>query len=294
MKNLQSLAFALLCLFYTTSTFSQNAFSGVFHQIEDRTHLAQELTWEALLQQHKTLRTKGFQLIDVETIEQADKRMYYGLWLQDTAKTVLQYIPGWDSLVQIKRKMVKEGYLMTDLEAYPGEDGRTHFIGVWKANKIWHKVWKLDTWEGILQKNTEMVEKYLYIRDIEIVKKANGAIQYLAVFHKGDRERKERSYVFKSSDLKVFSTDLLRRQKSGFSMIDIEQFEENGKKVYVAIYQKWIPSDTWRQNLNKESFEAHAKALKESSFQLVDLEVYEGEGRLLIPIAENTAAKTEK
>ena len=289
MKNLQFLTFTLFSLLIVNNNYCQNAFSGIFHQKPDSTILLKDVSWETLAAQQEARSKKGFLLKDVETIEDEGKRKYFALWSADTTASKLYQIPGWDSLVQIKRKMAREGYMMTDIEAYPQEDGRNHFLCVWKEQRIWHKVWKLDTWEGVLQKNEEMLKKYMYLRDVEIIKSPSDGWKFLVIYHEGDRDRKERGYIFKSDDLKTFTTDLMRRQKSGFQMIDFETYQESGKKIYVAVYQKGYEADTWRQNLDAKSFEAHSKVLKTNQFQLIDFEVSEGTGRLLIPIVDTSS-----
>lgn len=291
MRKIQSLAAALLCLLFTSNTYSQQAFSGVFHQIKDSVQLVKDLNWEAFQQKNTALKSDGFQLIDIESTEDEGKRSYHGLWRADTTASVIHPVPGWDSLVQMKRKMVKKGYLMTDIEAYPGEDGRFHFLCVWRAEKTWHKVWKLDSWEGVQKKNKEMVDKYLYLRDVEAVEGGTDGTKFLVIYHQGDRERKGWAHTFKTNDLKTFTTDLIRRQKSGYRMIDFETYTLDDKPVYLAVYRKGSNEDAWRQNLDGESFDAHAKVLKSNQFNMIDFEIRKGTGRSLIPIVDNTAKK---
>ena len=275
MKNLQSLSLGLFCLLLSTSIFSQTAYSGIFHSKSDSSILLKELDWATFKSKDQSLSNKGFKLEDLEFVtEKKEAVKYYALWKKDTSSTLTLQVPGWDSLVQAKRKMVKKGYLMTDIESYLGKDGRNHFICIWEKKKIWHKVWKLDTWEGLEQKNKEMLQQFLYLRDVEAIPSKSGKTKYLAIYHEGDRDRTERAHLFASEDLETFNTDQWQRKSSGYYMIDFESFEIDGKTKYVGVYQKGQHVHVLRQNFATEDFNKHTSTLLKNHYRMADIEVY--------------------
>lgn len=281
MKNLQLSTLGLLCLMITTPLFCQKAYSGIFLSNQDSSILAEKLNWQALSSQDKKLSASGFKLVDLEVVHEKNQEdQFYGLWQRDTTATMSFKVPGWDSLVQAKRKMAKQGYVMTDIEAYAGKDKRNHFYCVWEKKKIWHKVWKLDTWEGLVKKNKEMVQQFLYLRDIEAIQTPNEGTKFLAIFHEGDRERKQRTHVFASADLEAFNTDQWQRKTSGYHMIDFESYQEDDKTFYIGVYQKIRDQKhVLRQNFSKTDFDKHAATLLENNFRLTDIEIQDGAGR---------------
>ncbi len=145
----------------------------------------------------------------------------------------------------------------------------------------------MDTWDGVVKKNMEMVQQFLYLRDVEAIQTPKDGIKFVAIYHEGDRERKQRAHMFASTDLEAFNTDQWQRKMSGYHMIDFEIFEIDGKANYLGIYRKSEAEHVLRQNFLAEDFKTHLETLRKNNFRLVDIEIGKGAGRK--PVNKETA-----
>ena len=273
MKIFHLLGFCLL----TINLIGQDAFSGVFQETETELKYLEAANWEALSSQHKEMDSLGYRLIDLEGFANKDNSEFWAIWQKDTLYSEFHRMEEWVEVVKMKRKMVKLGFILDDIEVVTDQFGDIFFVGVWKKGKEIHKIWKLDSWNGLLKKNKEMARDYMVLVDIEPYIDQSGVFRYLAVYHPGGFF--ETSHVFTSDDQKAFNVDRLQRRKSGYRMMDFELFSSKGKSSYIGVFHRGTQKEALRQNLKKDNFEEHRQQLKaNNSIQLVDIEIHSGEG----------------
>ena len=152
MKLIQSV---VLCLF-SFSLFGQTAFSGVFDKVEGEFKYYGRANWELFQQHHEEKDSLGYRLIDVESHKIDGNILYWGIWKKDTIASQVHLVEGWTEMVKMKRKMYKEGYKLDDVEAYLNDIDQIVYLGIWAKVDEKHKIWKLDSWAGLLKKNREM------------------------------------------------------------------------------------------------------------------------------------------
>lgn len=274
MKFIQSI---VLCLF-AFSLFGQTAFSGVFDKVEGEFKYYGKANWELFTQHHQELDNMGFRLIDVETHKIDGNTLYWGIWQKDTIESQVHLVEGWSGMVKMKRKMYKEGFRLDDVEAYLNDIDQIIYLGIWCKLDEKHKIWKLDSWAGLLQKNEEMEKDYMILVDVEPFLDDDGTQKFLAVYH--SEGFFATSHIYSSNDLKDFNLDRMKRGKSGYRIVDFETYKINGKEQYLSIYHQGDYEESLRHNLNEASFKAHQKNyLETDGLQLIDIEIFTGEGK---------------
>ncbi len=275
-------AFLLIYLgtLFSSSLSAQNSFSGVFNKTSATHIYLYQITWDELIRRNDELAKDSFQLIDLEAVAGGEEVSFWGIWRKTTRRARIERVSGWENIIKLKRRMQEEGYALIDIEGYQDPSGANLFTGVWIKGQEEQKLWKLDSWEGLI-KNTDIQAKaYFQLVDIEAYTDEWGMTNYLAVYHK--MAPSERGYLVRTDDAEAFFREHTRRHKSGYALVDYETFESNGQQFLLGMYKKSSTAEVTRSRLDWESFVTYQDQLGEQ-FHLVDLEVSSGAGKLAIP-----------
>lgn len=271
----------LVALSITTLGFSQFSFSGIFNETaEQNFQYLENGSWEELQFNHASNQEKGLQLIDLETTIHENQRTYWAIWQTAPEESIFESVNGWTAMVQQKRQKAKDGYLMTDIESYVNADGEAQYLVSWKKKEQYHKMWKLESWDGVLLKLAAMQKQGLYLVDLEAIKQPDQSFQYLCVFHKNLNDR--RSYAVYHKDFNSFAHDKSDRNKSGYYLTDFEAVAIDGETHLFGIYLDGNQEDGLRYQLDKTSLQAYGNYLGEN-FHLTDIEIQKGDGRMVAP-----------
>ncbi len=250
---------------------AQSHFSGVFQATEAEMIHSGALTWESFLSKNDSLNQNGYRLHDLETSKEEEKRYFLGIWIKSVHPSVVESVHGWANFVKKKRAMAAEGYLLSEVEGYSVSNEEHHFLGVWLKDDKTHKVWKLDSREGVIKKTEEMARQDFFLMDVEAFPAPNKTLTFLALYHKGNVTT-PRNYVYTSSDIKAFKTSVLQRQKSGFRMVDFEQFDEKGIPWYLGVFEKGDYKTVLLNAQERSDFYERWDILAEQGVELVDIE----------------------
>ncbi len=251
---------------------AQFNYSGIFQKTDITHEYADNVTWSELQQRQAQVDTAGYELIDLELAKDGKVNKYWAIWAKTKQHSVLAEVAGWDSLVQKRRDMAKEDMVLTELEVQAGPNNVLLFTGVWTPGKTAHKVWKLDSWTGLVKKNEEMAKDNLYLVDVETVALPDGTMPYIALYHYG--KQTDQTYLFEASDLTTFNTERARRSKSGYRLLDYEQFEHGERNYYVGIYKKGTFDDSLRASLDEQGFQKlRTERARNESIYLTDIEI---------------------
>jgi hypothetical protein len=270
--SVNTLLLVFLLIFTASFSSAQEYYSGVFKSGKDSTEYSYALSWEALLSEQNTRRAKGFELEDVEAVQNGNSWQYAAIWKAGATPKKLAIVPGWDSLVVLKRIMAADTFVMQDIEAFTHK-GKENFVVLWDKGLTLHKVRKLNSWEGVSNDYEEMEKRGLNMVDIEGFTAADGTTHYLALYHK--RIASQRTHLYRASDLDAFNIDKRKRNKSGYQLFDFEHFEKRGVAFYFGIYEKTndggliIESDT-KEGLVKEQ----GRLLKEQQLRMTDIDMH--------------------
>ncbi|NUO01104.1 MAG: hypothetical protein HUU01_10875 [Saprospiraceae bacterium] len=258
---------------FTFTVQAQFNYSGIFQKTDIPHEYADNLTWSELQQRHMQMDTAGYQLTDVELAKDNNKiNKYWAIWAKTKQHSVLATVAGWDSLVQKRRDMAKEGFVLTELEGQAGPNNVFLFTGVWTTGKTAHKAWKLDSWAGLVKKNEEMAKDNFFLVDVDATPFPDGTMPYVALYHYG--QQPDQTFLFEASDLTTFNTERARRHKSGYRLLDYEQFEHGEREYYVGIYKKGTFDDSLRAGLDEQGFQKlRTERAKNESIYLTDIEI---------------------
>lgn len=270
MKNI----FILLLAFWVPTVLMSQAYTAVFKTGDTPTEVGLRLSWEAFIQRHEQLQAKNFELVDVETARDEGVRYFFGLWKEraTTPQVMVKQVPGWDSLVVLKRQMAKADFVMQDIEAYMDGDAEIYLV-TWSPGNLRHKVRKLSSWQGLMNDHEELGRQELHMVDLEGFETADGTSSYLALYHKLVPEAQ--TYPFRAPDPESFSTDKIYRNKSRFFLFDFEQFEKRGRQFLFGLYDAQRLGDTLVEAWDQDGLFEKVASLKEEGLELYDLDVVE-------------------
>lgn len=250
---------------------AQQVFSGVFHQTEAEMIYADKLTEDALEGKVQEWNGKGFRPVDIESKLIDGTRYYWLIGSKSDLKSKLEIITGWGNFVKMKRQMVKEDYVLTDVEAIALNEIDHHFVGIWHQGDTKHKIWKLDSVEGIEKKTDEMGEDNYYPVNIEVFQTPAKTPIYLVTYYYGPVT--SQSHIFTTKDTKTFNTDLLQRTKSGYRMIKYEHFELNEEPHYLAIYRRGEYESKFIRDLDRTEFDGLWELQEKEGLYLVNVDI---------------------
>lgn len=263
--------FVLVCLFTATSVFAQFTYSGVLHQTEAELSFYEAQSWDSLLITEKRMTAMGYRLMELETAKDGADRYFWSIWVKSDLGHHMERIDGWKSFIEQKRAKVEEGYVMGEVEGIALTDNEQQFYGVWYKGDTQHKVWRLDSQEGIMKKTAEMSQAHFYLVDLDVFETPSNTVQYLALYHYGSAG--QRAYVVVEKDLKRFNTEILQRTKSGYRMIDFEKYRENDETYYLAVFRKGDFEAVLLRDMDKDGFYGRLDMSEQNRFQLMDIEL---------------------
>lgn len=263
----------LLTLFLGLShlVMAQQVFSGVFHQTEAPMVYADKLTEDALEGKVKEWNSQGFRPVDIESKLIDGTRYYWLIGTKSDLKSKLEVITGWGDFVKMKRAMVKDDYVLTDVEAIALNEIDHHYVGIWHQGDTKHKIWKLDSMEGVEKKTEEMGEQNYYPVNIEVFQTPAKTPIYLVTYYNGPVT--SQTYIFTTNDTKAFNTDLLQRTKSGYRMIKYEHFELDGIPNYISIYRRGDYASKFISNLDRTEFDGLWELQEKEGLHLVNVDI---------------------
>lgn len=256
---------------------SQQAYSGLFEETAILTHMEEKLNWEQFEESNKAQESKGYRLADLETLATDEGQNYWAVWEKVAGESQIEKHDHWPTFAKRNSALRAEGYALVDVEAFQNEYDATVFVGVWRKQDVYGEVWKLGSLSSVTKKTGEATRKQLVLVDIEAFKDENNRTVFLAVYHRA--ERTQRNYITFSPDQRMFMRDKLQRNKSGYELFDYERIiNNNGKELLVGLYRKGNAKNSIKNNLDKASFQEFQNYFQEKGFQLIDLEVNNGEG----------------
>lgn len=250
---------------------AQQVFSGVFHQTEAQMVYADKLTEDALDGKVKEWNRQGFRPVDIESKLIDDTRYYWLIGTKSDLKSQLKVVTGWGEFVKMKREMVKADYVLTDVEAIALNEIDHHYVGIWHEGDTEHKIWKLDSVEGIEKKTEEMGKDNYYPVNIEVFQTPAKTPIYLVTYYYGPVT--SQTHIFITKDTKEFNTDLLQRTKSGYRMIKYENFELDGEPHYISIYRRGDYESKFIRDLDRTEFDGLWERQEKEGLHLVNVHI---------------------
>lgn len=260
-----------LCLGLSHFAMAQQVFSGVFHQTEAEMIYADKLTENALEGKIAEWNKQGFRPVDIASKLIDGTRYFWLIGTKSDLNSRIEIITGWGDFVKMKRKMVNEKYVLTDVEAYALNEIDHHYIGIWHKGDTKHKIWKLDSVEGVEMKTEEMGKDNYYPVNIEVFQTPAKTPVYLVSYYYGPVT--SQTHIFATTDTREFNTDLLQRTKSGYRMIKYEHFELNDQPNFLSIYRRGDYESKFIRDLDRNEFDGLWELQEKEGLHLVNVHV---------------------
>ncbi|MGB3546091.1 MAG: hypothetical protein WBA17_03905 [Saprospiraceae bacterium] len=237
MRTIQILPAALLAafLFCTTALTAQTLVSGIFQQTDAKLEYVEGADWNTFLAKNKEFNNKGFRLTDIETAGLGQERSYWGIYTKSSERDTIAKTLGWSDFVQLKRKMADRNFVLTDVTGYALNETDFIYIGVWQPGETAHKIWKLDSRDGLMQRTDEMFREKFVLQGVKVISTPSGQAQFLAIYH--FQPIPQRNVVFITDSEQIFNEDWAQRVNSKVRLIDYDRFQEAGTPYYLGVYQ---------------------------------------------------------
>lgn len=245
--------------------------SGIFQATDAQLKYVENESWEAFLAADQQLNAEGYRLIALESSGVGRERGFWGIFTQSAQTDTIIRTLGWPDFVAAKRAMAAEGYLLTTVQAYALNEDDHRFIGVWHRDSTDHKIWKLDSPEGLAEKTEQMAAQQYHLQDVEVYLSPSGLPTYLAIYHYHPLPR--RNHVYFTTDEKAFSNDHWQRQHSGKRLIDYEQFNLLGQMAFVAVYQDGDYEQQLLRRQDLATFRGNWEQMEKSNLQLISWDI---------------------
>ncbi len=251
---------------------AQTSYSGIFQESDADYKYIENQDWETFSITLESLQEEGFRLIDIETSGIGDERRYWGIFTASEQESTYVNVTGWVNFVKEKRAKAKEGFVLIKVQSYPLSESEFQYIGIWRKGDLTHKVWRLDSAEGLAKKTDEMARDHLYLKSVEVVFSTAGIPHYLAIYHYNPL--RNRNYVFITDDARNFGVDWLQRVKSKNRIIDYERYELDGETYYLGVYQPGEYETLTIRDQDKLAFDNEWERLEKDGMFLVDWEIW--------------------
>ncbi len=263
--------FSLLFLLFITVTSgnSQKLFTGVWRSGSSGTYLWSGVEWNDFNSKIKSLEG-NMRLIDIETYTVGSKRYYSGVWEQGKDKYDVTP-PGLDWTAFSRYWATKSKTLrLIDIETYV-QDGKRCFLGIFREGADGHRLTPLNLdWKAFEDFWIES-SKTLRLIDIETYTE-KGKRYFLGVYRQGSGGHVLSPY---GKDWEAFKTYWDDLAKQNLRLIDIESFEENGKRLFLGVWRQGSDSYSLLHGIDFESMSSAYAQSNPQNLRLVDLETYD-------------------
>ncbi|MCI4667029.1 MAG: hypothetical protein MRZ79_02635 [Bacteroidia bacterium] len=256
-------------LFLLTHSHAQKGWSGVWQASSKNQYHWYWTSWSGLKDKDKEIRSQGYRLTDIESLQVNGQRKYYATWTKDHSEVRYLYkTVGYTNFLN-KKKELQGSKTLIDVESYH-EGSQQYFMGIWKSGTKNHELWRLSSHIKLTEKMVQLQAKGLHIVDVETYLE-NGQQKYLALFTQTTGS-KNRLYQFTSFTKFKSKRDQLIAQ--GWRPSDFERKSINGKTYYLCIFEKKTGAWSMRSNVDFLSFRANRKQKSSENVELVDFEVH--------------------
>jgi len=256
-----------LCSFAT----AQQIFSGVFHQTEAPMIYADKLTEDALKGKVKEWNNQGYRATDIESKLIDGNRYYWLIGTKSDLRSEIRIVTGWGEFVNLKRSMVKADYVLTDVEAYALNEIDQHYVGIWHQGDTKHKIWKLDSVEGVKKKTDEMGKDNYYPVNVDVFQTPAKTTVYLITYYNGPVT--SQTHIFAADDIRTFNIDLLQRTKSGYRLIKYESYDIEETPHFLCIYRRGDYESKLIRNLDRHEFNGLWEQQEKDGLYLVNVHI---------------------
>lgn len=266
----------LICIFLTNLSMAQTSFSAILQKTDSELIHLYEIPFEEVEKQNAALSPEGYELIDLER----QNNKFWAIWRHSGESTSMEQAESWEAFQEIKKQKIKDGHLLSKVLIHTDADGRRHYLGIWKAKRKPHNVWKLPDLKSVRFHYSEMAKLSLYLQDIQVVEEADGSQSYYLLYHKGSSDDMTHFTHFSSES--AFNEDRVKRLKSGYRPVDLEIIIANGIPNYYCLYRKQKEEAELQYQLDWESF-LHYEDFLGADYRVVDIEFSEGKQRVFAP-----------
>ena len=261
----------MFCLCIYTASLAAQQFSGIFTASDAKLVYHANLSWDEWLRTDSLMGLQNHRIQDLATAGIGANRRYWSIYTPSSQRDTVVVCLGWDDMVQAKRNLAAAGWLLYHLTAYALSESDYRVIGVWRQGDTAHKIWKIDSREGLSQKTEEMARQQFYLQQVEVFTTPGGTPVYLPLYHYSPLP--VRNYLFYSDDPAVFNTDWLRRQNSGVRILKFSRFTDQGRSWLMGVYAPGQYPHALLQQQPQAEFNDRWERFESEGLQLVDWEV---------------------
>jgi hypothetical protein len=283
-------------LFIFSLLFSQNSFSGVFRESSNQMNYWNNMSWDDFVSKHRSLREKGYQLIDVEGrhVGRGKSGRFWGIWMKTNIPSRIIFRVGWNAFEDLVAEQAKQGYALDDIESILDRNGKRIYLGLFCKGKKVQRVRKSTSFNEVTLHELKYRNEGFYITDVDPFKTKDGNHQFLAIYTQSGASSTKLSLA---ETWKSFNEDRLNQRKAGKRLFDFERFKLGGKTYYFGLYRNMKsgnknPKESFWSNLDWNSFKAYRQFLnRQRGMRLFDIEIHDGTGKTQAPEAYNGKQK---
>jgi len=148
------------------------------------------------------------------------------------------------------------------------------YIGVWRAGNYGHFLWIGDTWDGFINKGTELASDGFHLIDMERSSK-DGKNRYNGVWKKASGA----NLLVSGKPWDEFLEDGKEKVTQGYRLIDVERFVKNNKGHYNGVWVSGSDSNFVVAGKTWDNFKDEVNDNAKDNLRLVDLESYTSGGQ---------------
>jgi hypothetical protein len=269
MKSILSIIlFGLL----TQSIYAQKLYSGVWRAGTGGTYLWSGVSWANFNDKWSDLAKQNLRLTDIETYTVNGQRLFSGVWEPGSDGYALTPAGlDWAAFNKFWSDNSKTLRLI-DIETYV-DGGKRYFLGVFRQGGDGYALTPagLD-WKAFNKFWTDY-SKTLRLTDVETY--AEGGKRYfLGVFRQGSD-----GYVLSplGMDWPKFTKYWADRAKENLRLIDIEHYEENGKRLFLGVWRSGTDGYSLIHGVDFGSFSSYYADGNANGLRLIDHETFDSE-----------------
>lgn len=266
----------ILLITFSVSTLTilqaQDLYTGVWRSGNSGTFMWAGVEWKDFKSKWQSLAGDNLRLTDIETYKVGNKRYYSGVWEEGKYGYALTP-PGldWKEFTAFWTEHSKTLRLI-DIEAYT-EDGKRYYLGVFNEGSDGHYLTPLGKdWKAF---NEDWVtnSKTLRLIDIETFKEGNKRY-FLGVYRQGSGGHVLSPY---GKNWKEFADYWDARAKENLRLIDVESYEENGKRIFLGVWRQGTDGYSLVHHVDFESLTSSYAEGNAHNLRLIDLETFNSE-----------------
>lgn len=273
MKTSNRISIYILSIFFLgilgcKTQFVQDVHLGIWRSGTENQSYETLPSWSEFAKIWESKVKDGYRLIDFETYEIDNQRIFTGLWEEVSSGSALYRYTSFNSFKNKWTELKNDGYRLIDVEVY-GSGNSLRYVGVWHRGNDNHELLQFNSYGELASAWDDFNDKGYRLIDAETFVTNNNR-KYVGVWREGSGN----NALFQYDTWNEFTDKWDELADLNYRLIDVETFVSSNKRYYLGVWGHGNDGYRLWNGVDFDNFQAKDNDRKKSNLRLIDFETY--------------------